>query len=186
MKLYSSQSCPYAHRTRIVLSEKGIPYDLIEVNLKSKPEDLLRQNPYGKLPVLIDGDGIIYESAIVNEYLEEKFPETRLMPRDHLLRAKARVWIDFMNTRVHPAAADFTRNREPDKAQERMKQHLTTLNEEMAGRKYLVGDYSLADVTFIPFYTRRERYGVVIDDTYPNLKRWGEDLIARPQVAPTL
>ena len=56
----------------------------------------------------------------------------------------------------------------------------------MAGKDYLVGNYSLADITFIPFYTRRERYGSVIDDTYPNLKRWGEALIARPQVAPTL
>ncbi len=67
-----------------------------------------------------------------------------------------------------------------------MKQHLETLDKEMAGRKYLVGDYSLADITFIPFYTRRERYGVVIDDKYPNLARWGEDLIARPRVAPTI
>ncbi len=57
----------------------------------------------------------------------------------------------------------------------------------MAGKRYLVGDvYTLADLSFIPFYTRRERYGVVIDDTYPNLKRWGEELIARPQVAPTI
>jgi glutathione S-transferase len=56
----------------------------------------------------------------------------------------------------------------------------------MAGRKYIVGEYSLADVSYIPFYTRRERYGVVIDNTYPNLKRWGEELIARPQVAKTL
>jgi glutathione S-transferase len=56
----------------------------------------------------------------------------------------------------------------------------------MAGKKYLVGDYSLADITFIPFYTRRERYHVVIDDRFPNVKRWGEDLIARPQVAPTI
>jgi glutathione S-transferase len=56
----------------------------------------------------------------------------------------------------------------------------------MAGKDYLVGEYSLADITFIPFYTRRERYKVVIDDNYPNLKRWGENLIARPQVAPTI
>jgi GST-like protein len=67
-----------------------------------------------------------------------------------------------------------------------MSQHLQALDSEMAGKDYLVENYSLADVTFIPFYTRRERYGVVIDDTYPNLKRWGEALIARSQVAPTL
>ena len=108
------------------------------------------------------------------------------MPSNPLLRSKARIWIDFMNSRVHPAASDLAHNREPDKANERMKQHLQTLDKEMAGRKYIVGDYSLADITFIPLYTRRERYGIVIDDKYANLKRWGEDLIARPQVAPTI
>jgi glutathione S-transferase len=136
--------------------------------------------------VLVDDGGVIYESAIINEYLEEIFPAVRLMPSNPLLRAKARIWIDFMNSRVHPAASDLAHDREPDKARERMKQHLETLDKEMAGRKYLVGDYSLADITFIPFYTRRERYGVAIDDKVPNLKRWGEDLIARPQVTPTI
>lgn len=136
--------------------------------------------------MLVDDGGVIYESAIINEYLEEIFPAVRLMPSNPLLRAKARIWIDFMNSRVHPAASDLAHDREPDKARERMKQHLETLDKEMAGRKYLVGDYSLADITFIPFYTRRERYGVAIDDKVPNLKRWGEDLIARPQVAPTI
>jgi stringent starvation protein A len=156
------------------------------VDLKNKPEDLIRQNPYGKVPVLVDGDGIIYESAIIDEYLEEKFPQVRLMPADLLLRARARIWVDYMSTRLHAAASDITHNREPDKARECMKQHLTALDQEMSGRKYLVGDYSLADVSFIPFYTRQERYGVTIDDQYPNLKRWGEDLIARPKVAPTI
>jgi GST-like protein len=108
------------------------------------------------------------------------------MPADLLLRAKARIWVDYMSTRLHAAASDITHNRNPDKAKEQMKKHLATLDREMAGRKFIVGDYSLADVSYIPFYTRRERYGVVIDDTYPNLKRWGEELIARPQVAPTL
>jgi glutathione S-transferase len=146
----------------------------------------LRRNPYGKVPVLEDDAGVVYESAIINEYLDEKFPEIRLLPSNPLLRSKARIWIDFFNSRVHPAASDISHNREPDKARGQMKKHLETLEKEMAGRKYIVGDYSLADITFIPFYTRRERYGVVIDDNYPNLKRWGEDLIARPQVAPTI
>lgn len=157
------------------------------MNLKNKPEDLVRQNPYGKVPVLVDGDGVIYESAILNEYLEEKFPQVRLMPSDPLLRSKARIWIDFMNTRLHPAASDLQHDRNLDKAGGNMKQHLQTLDKEMAGKDYLVGDeYSLADITFIPFYTRRDRYKVIIDDNYPNVKRWAERLIARPQVAPTL
>lgn len=156
------------------------------MDLKNKPSDLVQRNPYGKVPVLVDGDGVIYESAIIDEYLDEKFPEVRLMPTDLLLRAKARIWVDYMSTRLHAAASDITHNREPDQARARLEKHLTDLDKEMAGRKYLVGDYSLADVSFIPFYTRRERYGVTIDDRYPNLKRWGEGLVARPRVAPTI
>jgi GSH-dependent disulfide-bond oxidoreductase len=91
-----------------------------------------------------------------------------------------------LNTRIHPAASDLAHDRQPDKAQAKMTQYLTTLDQEMAGKKYLIGDYSLADITFIPFYTRRERYHVVIDDRFPNVKRWGDELIARPQVAPTI
>lgn len=146
----------------------------------------MQRNPYGKVPVLVDGEGVIYESAIINEYLDEKFSEIRLLPADLLQRAKTRIWIDFFNTRVHPAASDLAHNREPEKAREKMHQHLQTLEKELAGKKYIVDDYSLADITFIPFYTRQKRYGVAIDERYPNLKRWGEDLIARPLVAPTL
>jgi glutathione S-transferase len=160
---------------------------LIEVDLKNKPEDLTRKNPYGKVPVLVDGDGIIYESAIIDEYLEEKFPQVRLMPTDLLLRAKARIWIDYFSTRLHAAASDITHNRNPEKAQQQLQQHLTDLDREMADKNYLVDNqYSLADVTFIPFYTRRERYHVSIDANYPNLKRWAEKLVVRPQVAATL
>jgi glutathione S-transferase len=136
--------------------------------------------------VLVDGAGVIYESAIINEYLDENFSELPLLPRNALQRAKARIWVDFLNSRIHPAASDITHDREADRARQRLQQHLNTLESEMTGRNFIVGDYSLADVSFIPFYTRRQRYGVTIDDNYPNLKRWGEELLARPAVACTL
>jgi glutathione S-transferase len=129
---------------------------------------------------------VIYESAIVNEYLDEKYPAIRLMPSTPLQKAKARIWIDFFNSRVHPAAHDIAHDKEPDKAKKRMHEHLQALDGEMAGKRYIVGDYSLADITFIPFYVRRQRYGVIINDSFPNLKRWGEELVARPAVVPTL
>jgi glutathione S-transferase len=154
--------------------------------LKNKPKDLLELNPYGKVPVLVDGAGVIYESAIINEYLDERFSELPLLPQNTLQRAKARIWIDFLNSRVHPAASDITHDREPDRARQRLQQHLSNLESEMTGKQFIVGDYSLADVSFIPFYARRQRYDVIIDDNYPNLKRWGEALIARPAVAGTL
>jgi glutathione S-transferase len=156
------------------------------VDLKNKPKDLLELNPYAKVPVLVDGDGVIYESAIINEYLEEKYPAIPLLPGDPLQRAKIRIWIDFFNSRVHPAAHDIIHDKDPENARARMKKYLETLDQAIAGKKFMVGDYSLADVTFIPFYVRRQRYGVTIDDSLPHLKRWGEELIARPAVAVTL
>jgi glutathione S-transferase len=154
--------------------------------LKNKPKDLLDLNPYGKVPVLVDGAGVIYESAIINEYLDEKFSELPLLPNNALQRAKARIWVDFLNSRIHTAASDITHDREPDRARQRLQQHLSTLESEMSGKDFIAGDYSLADISFIPFYTRRQRYGVAIDDNYPNLRRWGEELRARPAVASTL
>jgi glutathione S-transferase len=138
------------------------------------------------VPVLLDGDGVIYESAIINEYLDEKYPAPALLPGDELQRAKVRIWVDFFNSRIHPAAHDITHDKDREKAQEQMRTQLQILDKQMAGKKFIVGDYSLADVTFIPFYTRRARYRVAIDDDLPNLKRWGEELVSRPAVASTL
>lgn len=156
------------------------------MDLKNKPKDLLDINPYAKVPVLVDGDGVVYESAIINEYLEEKYPTMPLLPRDALQRAKIRIWIDFFNSRIHPAAHDIAHDKDPENARTRLRQHLETLDRAMAGRRFIVDDYSLADVTFIPFYTRRQRYGIAIDGNLSHLKRWGEELIARPAVAATL
>lgn len=153
--------------------------------MKKKPKDLLELNPYAKVPVLVDADGVIYESAIINEYLDETFPEFPLLPKDPVKRAKARIWVDFLNSRVHPAASDIAHERETDRARERMNQHLNALNAELAGKPFIVGQYSLADVSFIPFYVRRRRYGLTFED-FPDLQRWGEELISRPAVARTL
>jgi glutathione S-transferase len=134
----------------------------------------------------VDDGGVVYESAIVNEYLEETFPATPLLPADRLKRAQTRIWVDFFNTRIHPTASDIQHNRDIEKATRRMHTHLTALDGELAGKEFIVDEYSLADVTFIPFYTRRARYGITIDNRYPNVRRWGEALIARPAVAATL
>ena len=74
------------------------------MDLKNKPKDLLELNPYAKVPVLVDGEGVIYESAILNEYLDEKYPTTRLMPDDRLLRARTRIWICQSRSTTMPGA----------------------------------------------------------------------------------
>jgi len=146
---------------------------------------LWQLNPYGKVPVLVDGDAAIYESNIVNEYLDEKYPAVPLMPRGLLERAHVRIWMDFCNSRLHTAAHEILHG-DAQQGQEQIKRHLGTLNQALAGRDYLDGGYSLADVTFIPFFIRRERYRFTVDDGMPDLKRWMERLLARPAVKSTL
>jgi glutathione S-transferase len=158
----------------------------VEVDLKNKPKELLELNPYAKVPVLVDDEAVIYESNIINEYLEEKYPDIPLMPQDLQRKARVRIWMDYSNTRLHAAAHEISRGEDPIKAQEKLKDYLTALELEMAGREYVAEEYSLADITLIPFFVRRQRYHFEIDDRLPNLKSWMERVLARPAVQFTL
>lgn len=155
---------------------------MIECDLANKPEDLLRLNPYGKVPVLVDGGGAIYESAIINEYLEEKYPDTPLLPKDPLLRSRARIWIDYCNTRLQQAAGYIAHDYEVEKSKERLRGYLATLDREMKDREFLAGAYSLADITYIPFFCRLPRYQTEVGDDLPHLKAWMARLLERPAV----
>ena len=135
--------------------------------------------------MLIDGDAVIYESAVIDEYLEEKYPEIPLMPKDPYQRARARIWIDFANTRLQAAAGNIAHDYEVEKSKEQLKQHLATLNQEMRNRDFIAGDYSLADITYIPFFCRLERYQATIGDDLPNFKAWMNRLLNRPVVRNT-
>ena len=104
IKLFSARACPFAHRTRLVLAEKSIPFELIEIDLQYKPAWFdAKLSGYGKVPALEHAGQHIWESAIVNEYIEEVFPEPRLLPAEPAQRAAARIWIDYANTRFAPA-----------------------------------------------------------------------------------
>jgi len=133
----------------------------------------------------VDGAAVIYESAIINEYLEEKYPEMPLMPRDPILRSRVRIWVDYANTRLQRAGGYIAHDYEVEKSKQELKQYLATLDQEMRHREYIAGDYSLADITYIPFFTRLERYQATIDDSVPNVKDWMERLLARPVVKAT-
>lgn len=127
----------------------------------------------------------MYESAIINEYLEEKYPDVPLMPKDPLARSRVRIWVDYCNTRLQHAGGRIAHDYEVEKSAEELKQYLQTLDREMRGREFIAGDYSLADITYIPFFVRRERYKATIDDSLPHLKGWMDRLLCRPEVRAT-
>src|SRR6185503_15852609 len=89
MQLYSGTTCPFSHRCRFVLYEKGMDFQVIDVDMYNKPEDIAVMNPYNRLPVLVERDLVLYESNIINEYIDERFPHPHLMPADPVTRAGA-------------------------------------------------------------------------------------------------
>jgi glutathione S-transferase len=135
--------------------------------------------------VLVDGDAVVYESAIIDEYLEEKYPDLPLMPKDSLVRARIRIWIDYCNTRVQRAAGYIAHGHKVEESGAELRGYLENLNREMQGREYISDEYSLADITYIPFFVRRERYQVTVGDDLPHVKAWMERLLDRPVVRAT-
>ena len=162
-----------------------LPHELIECDLKNKSRELLELNPYGKVPVLVDGEAVVYESAIINEYLEEKYPAVPLLPKDPFKRSRARIWIDYCNTRLQRAGGNIAHDYQVEKSKEELKQYLETLNREMRERDYIAGDYSLADITYIPFFCRLERYQAQIGNDLPYVRAWMDRLLSRPTVRAT-
>ena len=93
MVLYSGTTCPFSQRCRFVLFEKGMDFEIRDVDLYNKPEDIAMMNPYGQVPILVERDLILYESNIINEYIDERFPHPQLMPADPVMRARARLFL---------------------------------------------------------------------------------------------
>ncbi|MFY8131058.1 MAG: glutathione S-transferase N-terminal domain-containing protein, partial [Burkholderiaceae bacterium] len=93
MVLYSGTTCPYSQRCRLVLFEKGMDFEIRDVDLFNKPEDISVMNPYGQVPILVERDLILYESNIINEYIDERFPHPQLMPPDPVQRARVRLFL---------------------------------------------------------------------------------------------
>ena len=94
MTLFSNKLCPYAHRVRIVLAEKGVVAEIVEVDLDNKQDELMGLNPYGTVPTLVDRDLVLYQSSIILEYLEERFPHPPLMPVYPVARARNRLMLN--------------------------------------------------------------------------------------------
>jgi glutathione S-transferase len=189
VKLYNTQRCPYARRTRMVLHEKGVEFESYEVDLENKSEEFLKASPTGKVPVVVvDGDSI-YESNVVNQYLDEVADDPRLMPEDPKRRAYARIWMAFADTTFFPALFVASVGRERgfseeriSEALEKLKTALQKLEEQLKDRDYLADEYSLADIAHAGNFVRLrelEERGEVSLDWYPSVEAWMERLESR-------
>lgn len=185
VQIFSAKACPFAHRTRLVLLEKGIDFTLTEIDLQNKPEWFTNVSRYGKVPAIKHGEAQIYESAIINEYLDEVFPEPPLLPRDPGAKAIARLWIDYANTRFVPAFSKLLGGKEAQEQQQGRQQlhdSLLFIEQEGFGKLSADGPYwlgkalSLIDLTFYPWFERfpiLEQYrNFTLPTEATRLKKW--------------
>ena len=195
MKLYDRHTSPNCQRTRVVLYEKNLPYETIPVDLVKKEQkrpEFLKMNPYGKVPVLVDGDTILYESCIINEYLEDKYPSPPLLPKDPGQRAKIRIGIDYGVNGTY-GSYEKLRNEMLKLENERDAAVLTQARAELKGllqrfedqigdKPYLAGDFSLLDVAVIPRFLRLGVWGALAGPGLPRLVGWLERMKTRSSI----
>jgi glutathione S-transferase len=185
LTLYDADRCPFCARVRIVLAEKGIEYENVQIDLSDRPAWLYEKNPLGKVPVLEKGAFILPESPVIMEYLDERYPEPPLLPADAAERAFARVWLERFDDLL---GDDYYATRRGDEgARERLDLRLDELDAALAGTPYLSGTtYGLADIAFVPWVLRaREMLGVDLEP-WPSLVSWLGRLLERPAVAAEL
>ena len=169
LKLYDFPQCPFGQKTRIVLAEKQLDWQMVLVDLRKNEQhtaEFAAMNPFHKVPVLVDeedGDGrtLIYDSTVINEYLEDEYPEPPLLPQgDSAGRARIRQLEDYADTAFTLSAGTYliehakqAAERDPERlrrAKEDVDRALLLLDRELTGREYLGGSFSLADAAFAP------------------------------------
>jgi glutathione S-transferase len=196
LKLYDYPDCPFCQKVRVVLAEKDLEYEKIFVDLRKQEQklpDFLRLNPYGKVPVLIDEDEVIYDSTIINEYLEEEYPLPRLMPEDSQGRARVRMLEDYCdNSFIPPTTVLLAQLRKADaerdvqrveQAREDLRRALYYVRDRLAGHDFLVGkEFSLADAAFAPRIMVLGRLGIELEPALAPVQTWIDRIRARASV----
>ena len=187
MVLYSGTTCPFSQRCRLVLFEKGMDFEVRDVDLFNKPEDISTMNPYGQVPILVERELILYESNIINEYIDERFPHPQLMPADPLMRARARLMLFnfekelFVHVHVLESDRNKTNEKAHDKARAEIRDRLTTLAPLFLKNKYMLGDdFSMLDVAIAPLLWRLDHYGIELSKTAAPLMKYAERIFSRP------
>ncbi len=183
MTLYSGTTDPYSHRCRIVLFEKGMDFQVIDVDVFNKPEDLAVMNPYNRVPVLVERDLILYEANIINEYIDERFPHPQLMPADPVMRARARLFLHRFEQELfcHIEGLESGVQKTMEKARVAVRENLTQISPVFGKQKFMLGDeFSMLDVAIAPLLWRLDHYGIQLDKDAAPLMKYAERLFSRP------
>jgi len=187
-KLISFKLCPYVQRSVILLKEKEIDYDIEYIDVYDPPEWFLALSPTGKVPILQIEDSVLFESAVINEYLDEVYTPV-LHPSNPIEKAQNRAWMEFtspmyMDTFNIMMATD---KKSSDTAVDAINKNLAGLNKAMINKPWFNGlDFSLVDISAAPLFTRLAFYKQYCDldllQSFSSLQVWSEGLLARQSV----
>ena len=182
MTLFSSPTSPDSHRVRVVLAEKGIMVEIVDVDATNKPEDLIDLNPYNTVPTLVDRELVLYDSRAIMEYLDERFPHPPLMPVDPVSRARSRLalyriekdWYELV------PALESRGEKTASKARKMLRDSLTAGTEVFAAKPYFLSDeFSLVDAAIVPILWRLQRYKVELPRQAKPVIQYAERMFAR-------
>lgn len=187
MVLYSGTTCPFSQRCRFVLFEKGMDFEIRDIDLYNKPEDISVMNPYGQVPILVERDLVLYESNIINEYIDERFPHPQLMPADPVMRARTRLFLYNFEKElfVHVSTLEDRSAKPDDKkmvaARQSIRDRLAQLAPILLKNKYMLGEeFSMLDVAVAPLLWRLDHYGIELPKNAAPIQKYAERIFSRP------
>lgn len=189
MTLFSSPTDPYCHRARIVLAEKGITYEVADVEADNLPEDLVDLNPYNSVPTLVDRELVLYDSRVIMEYLDERFPHPPLMPVDPVSRARSRLALYRIDQDWYTQVDELESGDEKrmNKARKILRDSLTATAEVFAAKPFFLSDeFSLVDCAVAPVLWRLDHYGIELPAQAKAITKYAERLFGRPSMRASL
>lgn len=197
MKLYDNPLSPYAMKIRMILREKGIEYERQEVHTRAQAAELGRLNPRAEVPALVDGQEVISDSKVIAEYLEEVHPEPALLPKDPAARARCRNLELIADTELDAAVLAYSmfkffrtqmaesHPQQMARSEQELRAHFARLDGWLAGRPYFLGEFSRADLAFVPHIGACGFMGLAPGEDTPNLAAWNARMNERESVTKT-
>jgi RNA polymerase-associated protein len=182
MTLFSNASCPHSHRVRIVLAEKGITVEIVNIDPDNLPEDLIDLNPYQSVPTLIDRELVLYDPQVITEYLDERFPHPPLMPVDPVSRARSRLALYRIQKDWYSLLGDLESGAEKtaSKARKTLRDSLASSSEVFAAKPFFLSDdFSLVDATIAPVLWRLKHYRIELPSQAGPVMEYAERLFER-------
>jgi RNA polymerase-associated protein len=190
MTLFSKPLDPWSHRTRLVLAEKSITIDIVDVEDGNLPEDLLDLNPYNSVPTLVDRDLVLYDSRVIIEYLDERFPHPPLMPVDPVTRAQFRLALFRIEKDWYSLAADVVAagERKPvARAVRALEESIVSSADIFAAKRFFLSDeFSLVDCTIAPILWRLPLFGIKLPSQARPINVYMDNVFSRPSFQASL